>query len=289
MPVEPTGQDKVRIKLGDVQESLLMPLWSRANMTKQNSPLIRDQKALEIISRIDYDFSDFERRFPFRNNLLNVVRAKHFDDKIRSFIITHPRASIINIGAGLDTTLYRIDNGSIQWYDLDLPDVMELRRQLIPQSERVHPVSSSMFDPSWYQSVDRTVEGIFAICGGVLFYYNESEVKNFLTMFADNLPGAEIVFDSVSRLGAFLANRAIKRTGMKKAVVRWSLKDARIVSGWDKRLRVVDQFPFFQGIPRDPSWGKGIRRFMDSTDKHRVSNIVHLQASPLNSHSGPVS
>ena len=146
-----------------------------------------------------------------------------------------------------------------------------------------------MFDPSWYQSADRTVEGIFAVCGGVLFYYNESEVKNFLTMFADNLPGAEIVFDTVSRLGAFLANRAIKRTGVKKTVIRWSLKDARIISGWDKRLRVVDQFPFFQGIPRDTSWGKGIRRFMDSTDKHRVSNIVHLQSSALYAHSGPVS
>ena len=142
MPVEPTGQDKVRIKLGDVQESLLMPLWSRANMTKQNSPLIRDQKALEIISRIDYDFSDFERRFPFRNNLLNVVRAKHFDDKIRSFIITHPRASIINIGAGLDTTLYRIDNGSIQWYDLDLPNVIAIQEQLLPTTDKITYISN---------------------------------------------------------------------------------------------------------------------------------------------------
>jgi O-methyltransferase involved in polyketide biosynthesis len=277
MPDDLTGQRKVRIKLQDVQESLLMPLWSRAKLTKEHSPLISDFKAVEIISRIDYDFSDLDRKFPFRNNLLNVVRAKHFDDKIRSFIIKHPRASIINIGAGLDTTFYRIDNGLIQWYDLDLPDVMEIRGRLIPENDRVHPISSSMFDPISYKCVDRTGEGIFAISGGVLFYHSESEVKSFFTTFADNLPGAEIVFDALSRLGAFLANRVIRRTGMKRAIVKWALKDASIVSRWDKRLQVVDQFPFFKGIPRDPSWGKGIRSFMDTTDKYRVSNIVHLR------------
>ena len=246
-------------------------------MTKQNSPLISDLKAAEIVSRIDYDFSDLDKKFPFRNDLLNVVRAKHFDAKIRSFIIKHPRASVINIGAGLDTTFSRIDNGLIQWYDLDLPDVMELRRHLISENDRVHPISNSMFDPVWYKCVDRTGEGVFAISGGVLFYFGESQVKSFLSAFADNLPGAEIVFDALSRLGAFLANRTIRKTGIKKAVVRWALKDASIVSRWDKRLQVVDQFPFFRGIPRDPSWGRGTRVFMDGTDKYRVSNIVHLR------------
>lgn len=272
-----TGQGQVRVKLQDVQESLMMPLWSRAKLTEEHSPLISDPKAVEIVNCIDYDFSDLDGRFPFRNNLLNVVRAKHFDDKIRSFMIRHPHASIINIGAGLDTTFYRIDNGLIHWYDLDLPDVMELRRRLIPENNRVHRISSSMFDPLWYKFVNRTGEGIFAISGGVLIYHSESEVKSFLTAFADNLPGAEIVFDALSRLGGFLANRTIRRTGMEKAIVRWALKDANIVTRWDRRLQVVDQFTFFKGIARDPSWGKGIRSFMDTTDKYRISNIVHVK------------
>jgi O-methyltransferase involved in polyketide biosynthesis len=259
MPDDLSGQDRVRITLQDVEESLMMPLWSRAKLTKEHSPLISDLKAVEIVNRIDYDFSDLDRRFPFRNNLLNVARAKHFDDKIRSFTVMHPHASIINIGAGLDTTFYRIDNGLIQWYDLDLPNVIELRRKLIPESDRVCSISSSMFEPLWYESIDRTQEGIFATSGGVLIYHNESEVKSFLTKFADNLPGAEIVFDALSRLGAFLANRAIRKTGIKKAVVRWALKDANVISRWDKRLQVVDQFPFFRGIPR--RMGEGNQEF----------------------------
>ena len=277
MPDESTGQPRVQITLQDVEASLLMPLWSRAKFTLQNSPLIRDPSAVEIVSRIDYDFSHLDRAFPFRNNLLNVVRALHFDAKIRSFIATHPRALIINVGAGLDTTFHRIDNGLIQWYDLDLPAVIELRNQLIPPNERVHLISSSMFDPSWYTRVDPTGDGVFAVSGGVLFYFSESEAKSFLTMFADNFPGAEIVFDAVSKLAAFLANRAIKRTGIKNAVVRWPLKDASIVNCWDRRLQVVDQFPFFKGIPRDPSWGRRIRSFMDTTDKFKLSKIIHLR------------
>jgi O-methyltransferase involved in polyketide biosynthesis len=279
MPTERTGQPKVQIKLRDVQESLLMPLWSRAKFTEQNSPLISDPNAVEIISRIDYDFSHLDRTYPFGNNLLNVVRALHFDAKIRSFITTRPRASIINVGAGLDTTFYRIDNGLIQWYDLDLPDVIELRTQLIPRNERVHLISSSMFDPSWYGRVERTRGGIFAISGGVLFYFNEFDVKSFLTMFADNFPGAEIAFDTVSRLAAFLANWTIRRTGMKNAVVRWALKNACVISRWDGRLQVVDHLPFFKGVSRDPSWGRRIRGFMDTTDKYRLTNIVHLRVT----------
>jgi len=256
-----------------------MPLWSRAKFTSQNSPLISDPDAVKIVSRIDYDFAHLDRTFPFRNNLLNVVRAIHFDAKIRSFITTHPRASIINVGAGLDTTFYRIDNGMIGWYDLDLPEVIELRTQLIPQNERVHLIANSILDPSWYGQVGRTGDGILAISGGVLFYFTESEVKSFLTMFADNFPGGELAFDTVSRLAAFLANWTIKRTGMKNAVVRWALKDAGVISRWDGRLQVVDHFPFFKGVPRDSSWGRRIRGFMDTTDKYKLTNIVHLRVT----------
>ena len=69
--------------------------------------------------------------------LFMVARAKEFDDKIRAFITEHPRASVINLGAGLDTTFYRVDNGLVQWYDLDFPDVIGIREQLLPPTDRM--------------------------------------------------------------------------------------------------------------------------------------------------------
>jgi len=114
-------QGKVRIKLTSISETLLFPLWARAEISRDHPSLFCDAKAVELVEKIDYDFSTLTA-IPFEGNLLPpVARARHFDDRIKAYVTVHPRASVVNIGAGLDTTFYRVDNGAIQWYDLDLP------------------------------------------------------------------------------------------------------------------------------------------------------------------------
>jgi len=131
---------------------------------------------------------------------LGTLRAKQFDDKAKAYIAEHPNASIINIAAGLDTTFYRIDNGTIHWYDLDLPTVIDIRRQLLPEPGRVTYIAKSLLDPSWCADIEHSEDGVFMIAGGVLGWFNESEVKQFFLMLADNFPDGEIVFDAISRL-----------------------------------------------------------------------------------------
>ena len=113
-------QDKIKINLTGVSETLLGPLWGRAKLSRERNPVLNDAKAIELIEQIDYDFSTIERNIPPEVDLLIVARAKQFDDKVKAYIAEYPRASVVNIGAGLDTTFYRIDNGTVHWYDLDL-------------------------------------------------------------------------------------------------------------------------------------------------------------------------
>jgi len=80
-------------------------------------------------------------------------------------MIKHPRASVVNIGAGLDTTFYRVDNGLIHWYDLDLPAVFDIRRRLLPEPDRVTYIAKSFLDPSWPRT-SHTEDGVFMIAGG---------------------------------------------------------------------------------------------------------------------------
>jgi O-methyltransferase involved in polyketide biosynthesis len=129
-------QDKVKIKLSGVSETLLGPLWGRAKISRDHNSLFYDAKAVELIGKIDYDFSTRDKVVPGYLSLLFVARAKQFDDKIKDYIAEHPHASVVNIGAGLDTTFYRVDNGLIQWYDLDLPAVIDIRKQLLPKPDR---------------------------------------------------------------------------------------------------------------------------------------------------------
>ncbi|MGB8310995.1 MAG: class I SAM-dependent methyltransferase, partial [Halobacteriota archaeon] len=175
------------------------------------SSLFYDAKAIELVERIDYDFSASD--MPFEDIMFNIsrkinllgsglftLRAKQFDDKVKAYIAEHPYASVINIAAGLDTTFYRVDNGLIHWYDLDLPAVIDIRKQLLPEPDRVTYIAKSLLDPSWCKDIKHTEDGVFMIAGGVLGWFNKSEVEQFFLMLADNFPDGEIVFDAMSRL-----------------------------------------------------------------------------------------
>jgi O-methyltransferase involved in polyketide biosynthesis len=206
-------QDKVKVTLGGVSASMLSCLWGRAQLSKEYSSLFYDAKAVELVERIDYDFSasdvppfvgiwfNISRKVNRPEFRLGTLRAKQFDDKVKAHIAEHPYASVINIAAGLDTTFYRIDNGTIHWYDLDLPAVIDIRKQLLPEPDRVTYIAKSLLDPSWCKDVKHTEDGVFMIAGGALGWFDKSEVERFFSMLADNFPDGEIVFDAISRLG----------------------------------------------------------------------------------------
>ena len=270
-------QDKTKINLHGVSQTLLSPLWGRAKLSREHNSVLNDMKAIEIVEHIDYDFSTLDKKLNLESNLVFVTRARRFDDKIRAYIAEYPHASVINLGAGLDTTFYRVDNGSIHWYDLDLPDVIELRKQLVPETDRMRCVAKSLLDLRWRNDVEDIENGVFMISCGVLGFFEKSQVKQFFSSVADNFPGGELVFDTASKLGNLMSNWGLRQTGIKKATTKWTLKDANKLKKWDKRIIVIDQFPYFKNIPRDPAWGVQIKRLMDLMDKSGMFNIFHVR------------
>ena len=199
--------DKVKVTLGGTSASMLLCLWGRAQLSKEYGSLFYDAKAIELVEKIDYDFSASDVP-PFIGIMFNAfrkinqpgfslfaLRAKPFDKKAKTYIAKHPNASIVNIAAGLDTTFYRVDNGLIHWYDLDLPAVIDIRKQLLPEPDRVTYIAKSLLDPSWCEDIKSTEDGVFMIAGGVLRWFELSQVKQFFSMLADNFPDGEIVFN----------------------------------------------------------------------------------------------
>ncbi|HYA61159.1 MAG TPA: class I SAM-dependent methyltransferase [Candidatus Acidoferrum sp.] len=106
-------QDKIKINFNGASETLLNPLRGRAELSKEHNSVLDDPKAMEIVEHIDYDFSKLDTKLNLESNLVFTARARQFDEKIRAYITEHPHASVVNLGAGLDTTFYRVDNGSI--------------------------------------------------------------------------------------------------------------------------------------------------------------------------------
>ena len=258
-------QDKVKIKLSGVSETLLFCLFGRAKLSKEHSSLFYDAKAVELAEKIDYDLSASDMPFegvlfntPFKDNLslfsLWSLRAKQFDEKIQAYIAEHPRASVISLAAGLDTTFYRVDSGLIHWYDLDLPAVIDVRRQLLPEPDRVTYIAKSLFDPSWCRDIKDTEEGVFMIAGGVLPFFEKPQVKQFFSMLADNFPDGEIIFDVPSKLDNNFRALIEQFPPEQQDAMRSALMDA-MKDWWEKVPQ--DQKDTLIGTLKTPTKPKG--------------------------------
>ncbi|MBN1294797.1 MAG: class I SAM-dependent methyltransferase [Candidatus Latescibacteria bacterium] len=240
---------KLPVELGNVQKTLLLPLWGRAIESRKDSPFLIDKKAMEIVEKLEYDFDGMGKDLHELTKAAWVIRCLQADAVIWKFIGKYPSSSIVNIGCGLDTTFSRIDNGQILWYDLDLPDVIELRQKLIPNGDRQKALPFSLFDyDKWLYEIKRN-NNVFLLSLGVLYYFDEDRVKEFFQKMAVTFPGAEMFFDVSSPFGVKVANKlVIKNSGMdESSFLKWGCKDARIIASWHDRIEIVKVYPFFVG------------------------------------------
>jgi O-methyltransferase involved in polyketide biosynthesis len=240
---------KLPVELGNVQKTLLLPLWGRAIESRKISPLFVDKKAVEIIDELEHDFDAMGKGLHELTRAAWVIRCLQADTVIKQFLEKYPSASIVNIGCGLDTTFSRVDNGQILWYDLDLADVIELRHKLVPNEDRQKGLPFSLFDyDRWLPEIPRN-NNVFLLSLGVLYYFDEDSIKGFFQRMAGSFPGAEMFFDVSSPFGVKVANKlVIKNSGMdERSFLKWGCKDARTIASWDDRIEIVKVYPFFAG------------------------------------------
>ena len=228
---------------GVVAETLVIPLYYRALETQRPDALIRDPRAVEMVARIDYDFSRIKLLEHDQAGL--VVRVREFDRQTRDFLAEHPQAVVVHIGCGLDTRFERLDNGQVEWYDLDLPEVIRLRRQLLGESPRCHFVACSVFDPAWLDAVSAHAGRPFLfVAEGVLPYFEEAQVKGLLLLLRDRFPGSELICDAMTPYIVRMHNFELAFSKMK-ARLRWGLKRGRDVENWGAGIRLLSEWFYF--------------------------------------------
>ena len=165
---------KQSIQLGTVQETLLVPLYARAVDSRRKRPILNDRKAVEMVESIDWDFQRFNQKWRIA---AATLRTAIFDVPVRDFLSRHPEGTVVEIGAGLNTRFERLDNGAMHWFDLDLPDSIELRKKFFTDSERRTTLTASVLDPGWMDAVRQSPGPYFFVAEAVLIYLTEQQVK----------------------------------------------------------------------------------------------------------------
>ncbi len=240
---------KIAVKTGTVEETLLLPLWGRAHETRQEKPRLVDNKAVEIIERVDYDFTTIEKTQTMSQHGW-VARCLHIDRLAKDFIQRHPEGTIVNIGCGLDTTFSRIDNGTIMYYELDLPEVIALRKNFIEESDRHLSIASSFLDTQWFEQI-ATGKGLLFLAGGVFCYFSEQQIKGFFIQLAETFKECELYFDALSPMAMKIAKKQVlKKGGMDGISIDegWALKPVKKLESWDNRFTVISATPMYQGM-----------------------------------------
>ncbi len=269
-----------------LEKTMVGPVWARGFFSQLYPELLNDIDAIRINKTIESKFRDKPAEFALMQKLVDefiglfvVFRARSFDDAIRKYMETHPRATIVNIGCGLDTTFSRVDNGQILWHDLDIPDAIAIRRKYVPETPRSKGIPKSVFDLSWFESVDFSKErGIFFLAGGLLYYFKEEEVAALARAMASRFPGGELVFDMPSKRGIKIWNRRLKNTGTTGVSFSCSLDDVvEQIAKWDPTLQVVDEFPMFSRLPHNPNWKRKTRFLMNLSDRLKIMKMIQVK------------
>jgi O-methyltransferase involved in polyketide biosynthesis len=257
---------------------MLGPLWARATYSEKYPDLLDDKKANEIIKNIDYDFTAIKNHLGGWRSIGLMIRARRFDEALKNYINKFPSATVVNIGAGLDTTFFRIDNGKIKMYNLDLPEVIKYRNQLIPESERNLNIAHSVFDYNWINKIEFSKErGIFFISGGFIYYFKEEKISKLMKTLASKFPDGELIFDIVSNLAKKIINKKAEKV---ESDLRFNLAmndPYEIIPQWSEKIEIKDSFV----IGKRTSLSKKVKfktRVMNKLSQWmKTSRIVHLK------------
>jgi len=234
--------EKITQNLDGISRTLLITLYARAYESQRPDAMIKDDKAVEMVKRINYDFS--RAKVQSHDEVAIIMRMREADRFTREFLSRNPDAVVVHIGCGLDTRFERVDNGRVEWFDLDLPQVIKLRRELIgDESERYHLIASSIFDEDWFEIVNIRHPILF-LAEGVLPYFEEAQVKSLFLKLRDHFPGAEFVFDFMTPFVIWADNFQFKLSKMN-AHLHWGLKHVKDIESWGDGFHMLDEWCYF--------------------------------------------
>ncbi|OQB25928.1 MAG: Leucine carboxyl methyltransferase [Chloroflexi bacterium ADurb.Bin180] len=247
--------NKISLPAGVAQTNLIT-LYARALESQRDDALLRDERAVELVQGIDYDWTRIQLGEEDRVGL--ALRGLEMDRLCRDFMGRHPGGCAVHIGCGLDTRFWRVDDGQVLWYDLDLPQVIEGRRELIGgEQARYRMLASSVLDESWMHTLSCQQCGqVLFVAEGVLMYLQPQQVRWLVAMLARRFAGSELVCDAVTPCYRFVNNVKL-RLSHSKGRTHWAIKRPEELESWGEGIRLLESYYYLdQDEPRlaDHRW-----------------------------------
>lgn len=271
---------KYKIQKDTVQETLLIPLYGRKRAMDLYLDLFQDKECQALFERIDYDFQEQGKIKAKIGALMAATRQFDMASICREYLKHHPKACVVNLGCGLDTTFRQVDNGAAKGYNIDFPDVIEARNALLPPAEREHNIAANLMDFSWFEKIDyKEEEGIVFFASGVFYYFKKEDVRKLLGAMAAHFKGGKLGFDATNAVGLkSMAKTWLEPSEMKKIDVYFSLEDEKELEEWSGQFLKVERKGYMTGYRAlDKRFGALVNwlfRFLDNSKRCQMIEIT---------------
>lgn len=225
-----------KIEMTGVPETMIQTLYARAMESEKKGHLIYDKKAMEIVKEMDYDFTKAKEDAMMRNGV--VARTIVLDELVQNYVTAHPNAVVINIACGLDTRFYRVDNGKLRWFNLDLPVTIEVRKKFLEETGRVSVLPYSAMDEAWAEEVHKTLDAetdldnetrpTLVIIEGLTMYLSKEDVQKIFAIIRKHFTAATVLVETMSPF--VVKHIKEKSIEASKAKFTWGVKNGRILA-----------------------------------------------------------
>ncbi|MCM1127255.1 MAG: class I SAM-dependent methyltransferase [Lachnospiraceae bacterium] len=213
-----------KIQMRGVPETMLQTLYARASYSRQKGAKFHDDKAVEIVSRMDYDFSFAEKDAMMSKGV--IARTILLDRMAGSFLRENPSGTVVNIACGLDTRAYRLKIApSVRWYNIDLPETIEVRRLFLQEEGHISMIAKSAMDESWAELIEQPKGRVLVLIEGLVMYLSELDVKRILSIISRRFESAEVIMEVMNPwIVKHVKEKSIERT---KAKFMWGIKSGK--------------------------------------------------------------
>ncbi len=224
----------MKIQLKNEMETLLIPLYGKAKMSEMG--IFKDSYAESAVKKLDYDYSRL--KIQNKTQLMLAMRATMIDGFTTEFISNNPNCLVLHLGCGLDARFMRLGVHVKKWYDLDFPDVIDIKKQLYSETEHYHYIDSSVTDHEWIEGIEATENRVLVIAEGLFMYLSEEEIKSLFEALKSKFGSFTIIFDAYSRLTAKSSKHhpSLKRTG---ATIKWGVDDPREIESYTETAKYM--------------------------------------------------
>ncbi len=256
-----------------VPAHLLQPLWLRSRESLVDDGLVYDPIAAKACLSCELAPECLSGDVA-QKQLLHATLTQLCDQQVSQFLSQHPDAWIINVGAGLDTRFYRLDNGRCHWIELDVTENLLWRQRLFHKNERYSHRCGSVADLSWLDELPIPDQApVLVLCEMALLDFDALHVANFVQALGRHFIAAEVCL-------VLAGDQANSKLGQKLGSGQYAhgfADPAQQVMNWVPWAHWVKSFsPFDRYCSRWKVWHRWISK-IPALKKRLTPSLVHVK------------